>query len=70
VLTGLYGVAGSKGYDPAILAKVAALPGVRHVTSYEGLNVAVLGSGQNQQEEAGSQGLYGSLTANTSPPTG
>ena len=61
VLTGLYGVAGSKGYDPAIIAKVAALPGVRHVTSYEGLNVAVLGSGQNQQEEAGSQGLYGSL---------
>jgi hypothetical protein len=61
VLTGLYGVAGSKGYDPAIIAKVAALPGVRHVTSYEGLNVAVLGSGQHQQEEAGSQGLYGSL---------
>ena len=61
VLTGLYGVAGSKGYDPAIIAKVAALPGVRHVTSYEGLNVAVLGSGQNQKEEAGSQGLFGSL---------
>src|SRR5580692_97783 len=61
VLTGLYGVAGSKGYDPAIIAKVAALPGVRHVTSYEGLNVAVLGSGPNQQEEAGSQGLAGSL---------
>jgi hypothetical protein len=61
VLTGLYGVAGSNGYDPAIIAKVAALPGVRRVTSYEGLNVAVLGSGQNQQEEAGSQGLYGSL---------
>ena len=61
VLTGLYGAAGSKGYDPAIIAKVGALPGVRHVTSYEGLNVAVLGSGQNQQEEAGSQGLNGSL---------
>ena len=61
VLTGLYGVAGSKGYDPAVIAKIAALPGVRHVTSYEGLNVAVLGSGQNQQEQAGSQGLAGSL---------
>ena len=61
VLTGLYGVAGSKGYDPATIAKIATLPGIRHVTSYEGLNVAVLGSGQNQQEEAGSQGLNGSL---------
>jgi MacB-like periplasmic core domain/FtsX-like permease family len=61
VLTGLYGVAGSAGYDPATIAKVADLPGVRHVTSYEGLNVAVLGSGHNQQEEAGSQGLNGSL---------
>ena len=61
VLTGLYGVADSKGYDPAVIAKIAALPGVRHVFSYEGLNVAVLGSGQNQQEEAGSQGLNGSL---------
>ena len=61
VLTGLYGVADSKGYDPAVIAKIAALPGVRRVSSYEGLNVAVLGSGQNQQEEAGSQGLNGSL---------
>ena len=61
VLTGLYGVAGSKGYDPAVIAKIGALPGVRHVTSYEGLNVAVLGSGQNQQQQAGSQGLAGSL---------
>jgi MacB-like periplasmic core domain/FtsX-like permease family len=61
VLTGLYGVAGSRGYDPAIISKIAALPGVRHVTSYEGLNVAVLGSGQNQHEQAGSQGLAGSL---------
>jgi len=61
VLTGLYGVVGSKGYDPATIAKIAALPGVRRVSSYEGLNVAVLGSGQNQQEEAGSQGLNGSL---------
>jgi putative ABC transport system permease protein len=61
VLTGLYGVAGSNGYDPAVIARIAALPGVRHVTSYEGLNVAVIGSGQNQQEQAGSQGLAGSL---------
>ena len=63
VLTGLYGVAGSKGYDPAVIAKIAALPGVRHVSSYEGLNVAVLGPGQNQQQEveAASQDLNGSL---------
>src|SRR5215469_2892118 len=63
VLTGLYGVptAGSPGYNPDVIAKIAALPSVRHVTSYEGLNVAVLGSGQNQQEQAGSQGLTGSL---------
>jgi FtsX-like permease family len=61
VLTGLYGAAGSKGYDPATIAKIAALPGVRHVSNYEGLNVAVLGPGQNQQEQAGSQGLNGSL---------
>ena len=30
VLTGLYGVADSKGYDPATIAKIAALTGVRH----------------------------------------
>ena len=42
VLTGNLGDAGSSGYDPALIAKIAALPGVRHVTSYVGLNVAVL----------------------------
>ena len=61
VLTGLYGVAGSKGYDPAVIAKIAALPGVRHVSSYAGLNVAILEPGQNQQANAGSQGLSGSI---------
>ena len=33
------------GYDPAVIAKIAALPGVRHVASYANLNVAVLGMG-------------------------
>src|SRR5215469_9038025 len=42
VLTGLYGVAGSQGYDPAVIAKIAALPGVRHVTTYLGLNATIL----------------------------
>jgi hypothetical protein len=42
VLTGSFGDAGSSGYDPVLIAKIAALPGVRHVTSYVGLNVAVL----------------------------
>jgi len=42
VLTGNFGDAGSSGYDPALIAKIAALPGVRHTTSYVGLNVAVL----------------------------
>ena len=41
VLTGNFGD-GPSGYDPALIAKIAALPGVRHVTSYVGLNVAVL----------------------------
>ena len=42
VLTGSFGDAGSSGYDPVLIAKIAALPGVRHVASYVGLNVAVL----------------------------
>ena len=45
VLTGLYGVAGSQGYDPSVIAKIAALPGVRHVSTYLGLNVALLAPG-------------------------
>jgi hypothetical protein len=61
VLTGLYGVAGSKGYDPAVIAKIAALPGVRHVSSYAGLNVEILEPGQNSTANAGSQGLSGSI---------
>lgn len=46
VLTGLYGMAGSKGYDPAVIAKIAGLPGVRHVPSYADLNVELLEPGQ------------------------
>jgi hypothetical protein len=63
VLTGLSGVAGSRGYDPAVIAKVAALPGVRHVATYLGLNAAVLtpGAGPGAAPTSGTQGLSGSL---------
>jgi hypothetical protein len=43
VLTGLSGSPGAPGYDAAAIRKIAALPGVRHVASYAGLNVAILG---------------------------
>ena len=43
VLTGLSEGPGQPGYDPALIKRIAALPGVRHVTSYAGLNVALLG---------------------------
>ena len=43
VLTGLSGPGGTPGYDPALIRKIAALPGVRDVASYAGLNVAILG---------------------------
>ncbi|TVZ05470.1 ABC transporter permease [Trebonia kvetii] len=43
VLTGLSGPSGAPGYDPAVIQKIAALPAVRHVASYSGLNVAILG---------------------------
>jgi hypothetical protein len=43
VLTGLSGPGNGPGYDPAVIRKIAALPGVRHVASYAGLNVAILG---------------------------
>jgi MacB-like periplasmic core domain/FtsX-like permease family len=43
VLTGLSGPGATPGYDPAVIKKIAALPGVRHVASYAGLNVAILG---------------------------
>jgi hypothetical protein len=59
VLTGLYGVAGSQGYDPAVIAKIAALPGVRHVSTYLGLNAALLGPGAPGAAEL--QPLPGSL---------
>ena len=59
VLTGLYGVSGSQGYDPAVVARIAALPHVRHVSSYLGLNVAVRQPGA--PDTAGPQGLSGSL---------
>jgi hypothetical protein len=61
VLTGLASVPGSRGYDPAVIAKIAALPLARHVTSYLGLNVAILEPGQDQAANAGSQALSGSL---------
>jgi hypothetical protein len=43
VLTGLSGPSGAPGYDPTVIQKIAALPAVRHVASYAGLNVAILG---------------------------
>jgi hypothetical protein len=63
VLTGLNGVSGSRGYDPAVIAKIAALPAVRHVSSYAGLNVAILqpGAGPGATQTSGSQGLSGSI---------
>ena len=63
VLTGSYAVPGSHGYDPAVIARVAALPGVRHVATYLGLNVAILapGSGPGAAQTEGSQALPGSL---------
>ncbi len=42
VLTGLSGSTHPSGYDPAVIRKIAALPGVSHVASYAGLNVAIL----------------------------
>ena len=42
VLTGISPAPASSGYDPAVIRKIAALPGVRHVASYAGLNVAIL----------------------------
>lgn len=43
VLTGISASPDGSGYDDAVIKKIAALPGVRHVASYVGLNVAVLG---------------------------
>jgi hypothetical protein len=43
VLTGVSASPDASGYDPAVIRKIAALPMVRHVASYAGLNVAILG---------------------------
>src|SRR3984885_1496279 len=43
VLSGISGSPDAPGYDPAVIREIAALPGVRHVASYAGLNVAILG---------------------------
>ena len=60
VLSGLYGVSGSHGYDPALLARIAALPHVRHVASYALLNAAILGP-SGDIVSGGYQGLAGSV---------
>lgn len=60
VLTGLYRGPGSQGYDPSVIAKIAALPGVRHVATYLGLNVAILAPGA-PSATVGPQALTGSL---------
>jgi hypothetical protein len=59
VLTGLYGVAGSPGYDPRLIAGIAKLRQVRHVSSYAGLNTAVLTPGQ--PPNPGPNGMSGSV---------
>ena len=63
VLTGLAGAPGSAGYDPALIRRIAALPYVRHVSSYAGLNVAILGPGGTVTSNTalGFQGLPGSV---------
>jgi MacB-like periplasmic core domain/FtsX-like permease family len=59
-LTVLTGVTGpGSGYDPALVRKIAALPHVRRVESYSGLNVAILAPGA--PPGAASEGLPGSL---------
>jgi MacB-like periplasmic core domain/FtsX-like permease family len=57
VLTGLSGP--GSGYDPALVRKIAALPHVRRVESYAGLNVAILAPGA--PPGAAAEGLPGSL---------
>ena len=49
VLTGLSGP--GSGYDPAVIRKIAALPHVRRVESYAGLNVAILAPGAAPAKE-------------------
>src|SRR5215472_10522239 len=43
VLSGISATPDATGYDPAVIRKIAALPGVAHVASYAGLNVGILG---------------------------
>ena len=69
VLTGLYGVAGSR-LRPGGHREIAALPHVRRVESYEGLNVAVLGSGRNQRRRRAARACPAASTASTSTRTG
>jgi len=57
VLTGPSGP--GSGYDPALIRKIAALPHVRRVESYAGLNVAILVPGV--PPGAAAEGLTGSL---------
>ena len=59
VLTGLAGGGPASGYDPALIRKIAALPHVRRVESYVGLNVAILAPGA--PPGAASEGLPGSV---------
>jgi FtsX-like permease family/MacB-like periplasmic core domain len=59
VLTGVTGPGPGSGYDPALIRKIAALPHVRRVESYAGLNVAILAPGA--PPGANSEGLPGSL---------
>ena len=60
VLTGMANPAsGSAAYDPALISEIAALPHVRQVESYAGLNVAILAP--NGAVTANAQGLRGSI---------
>jgi FtsX-like permease family len=59
VLTGVTGPGPGSGYDPALIRKIAALPHVRRVESYSGLNVAILAPGA--PPGAAAEGLPGSL---------
>ena len=56
-LTVLSGIAGdgASGYDPALIARIARLPGIRHVASSARVNVAILGPGGTAQPTAQEQ---------------
>jgi len=58
VLTDVAGPAHA-GYDPALIRKIAALPHVRRVESYAGLNVAILAP--NAAPATSAAGLPGSI---------